>query len=1376
MKTLRAFTRCLFLAFGLQAFSLLLPAANIYWDPGVTGTWFTPNGWREGSATGALRGAPLDTDSAYIGTGHVTIGTGVLAANATLYVGYGASSSGTLVIEAGGVDWTTSNGYIGYSSGGSLGRAIVGGLMHIGSYLITGYSGTGYLDITSSGTVQAIDYLNFGHTAAGRGFANVEGTLDVGSYMLLGRQGQGTMDVASGGVVSISTYLDVGQSAGSVGLLNLAGSLSAGTYINIGGNGAGTVNVTPSGSMRATGTTSIGNGAGSRGTLDVAGTYVGNGEFRIGGSGTGTLMLRDGGSVRVGTGTITLAQAATGLLEIAGASAGAITGTNGTSPVTITGGAGSARVLFSHSDANYTFANNLAGSLAVEVNGGGLTTLTGSNNYTGGTIVRSGTLAGSTASIRGDSILVDGALLLDTPDAHSLTLTGTGAFNKLGAGSLTLTPASSFTGAFIVAAGAVTLSGAATLDNTRAVTLAFGGTLTGSLARTAGQTLSAAAGSAITGNVSFNNTTLALAPASPGAAAFSIGGNLTFADSTLKLGLFDASDSIIDIGGTVSIAGVNTIDLTLGMSGSYTLSGLGALAGSTITIDGAAQGGLRQTAFTTAAGADLLILFDADISRSLIWTGSASALWNVIDDNWTGSNNTKNYAALDTVIFDGVTDAANPANRTITLTQNTRVSDITVSGDADYTFDGAGGITSGTTIITASGSANLTGVTGKLNKSGAGTLTFENTGANNFVGGIEISGGAIVFNDVAQLGTATVGGGHAPISFTGSGGTFVGVLSGTGALAAEVSIAGAATATLDIADGTLELAAGVSGAGALEKTGDGTLTITGDAVHTGAVTITGGTLAAGGGNLRGASITNNAALALGVGDAGAVYSGAMTGTGAFFKIGTGALEVTGAITVDTVTISQGALAIKPAATLAAAAAFHIAPGAALHGTGAFSAPQLTNAGVIKVGRAANQAAQHGVMTFTGNYTGAAGAEIRLDMSFNANGAMEFDRFIINGNADGVTRLSLQEQPSAERLKGDTSLLPALGDMLTVTGSVAPDAFVHDGTVEFGGGQYRWDFSLNGGAGGWRTLVIEPASAFGMLDAAVLLIGRASFASIENRLLAARETNTGQKKHLWAAGLQRSENLGAVRYDHYETSPRADADTQGIQAGIDWFADRQGAFIFGLFVDYAKSDMHLPGRTTYSRATSTGYGMYGAWNIGGLHVDARLRLGSEKYNIGATRVAPFATTGYSWGGSFSAGYDIALGKTGKWRLEPAARFVYQEHNIEGATDAFGRHYDVDSANSRETRLGLRLSREGVWKNGLKCAPYIHAGWLYDFGGEGRLVVARETFNHNFGGGGAELGGGLLFELRRNITLQAGFAWFDTASTQGTTATAGIAIAW
>ncbi|MDR2674131.1 MAG: autotransporter domain-containing protein, partial [Opitutaceae bacterium] len=935
-----------------------------------------------------------------------------------------------------------------------------------------------------------------------------------------------------------------------------------------------------------------------------------------------------------------------------------------------------------------------------------------------------------------------------------------------GPGTLTLAVPTAFTGAVVVR-GALALDAGASLDTARSITLADGALFAGSLARASGRTL--AGSGTLTGSLSLSGATLAL---EPGHGPFTIGGDLDFASSTLALGLFANGDDIISVAGSFTASGANTIDLSYGMSGTYTLRGLAALDGSVITIGGASQigTGARQNAVSTASGGDLIIDFQADISRLLTWTGGSSALWNMADENWAGSGNTDQFASLDTVVFDGAADAANPANRLITLASGTvRVSGMTVSGDEDYTFGGAGGISSGTLIITEPDNPeNLAGATGGLIKSGAGTLTFANAGANNFAGGIQLSGGAIVFDDGAQLGAVAAGGGDAGIAFAASA-----TLAGAGTLGA-VSVAPAATASFAVDAGrSLTLASGLAGAGAVEKTGGGLLALDGDGGHAGGFTVSGGTLAARGAALRG-PVVNNAAVVLHEETADGAYAGSMTGSGVLLKTGAGRLALTGTIALDRVIIAGGGLGLVHAARLDAATAITLSRGVLLSGAGSFTTPAFTNAGAIRVGRAADPAGPHDVMTLHGNYSGSDG-EIHLDMSLNAAGVMEYDRFIINGDAAGVTHVTLQERPSADRLDGDTGLLPAFGDMLSVTGSTAPGAFVPAGVVEFGGGQYAWDPAAGNGAGGWATLVIEPASAIASLDAAALIIGKAAFGSLENRLLAARQTAAPREKQFWLAGFQRHEKLSTLRYDLHDAAPRADADTQGIQTGLDWMQKfPEYTFVFGFFADYAKSDLHLPRRTTASSVNSAGGGLYAMWEMEKWHVHAILRNARETFDIAAARAGTLETRGYSWGGLLAAGRDFQ--SAAGWRLEPEARLSYQMHNISDVTDSVGRRYVVESADSLEALASVRLAREFVIGNGVTLTPHLRAGWTCDFDGAGRMRVSGELFRNDFGDGGALVDFGLAAMLGRGVSAHLGGAWFRSKSTEGAHISAGFALAW
>lgn len=100
---------------------------------------------------------------------------------------------------------------------------------------------------------------------------------------------------------------------------------------------------------------------------------------------------------------------------------------------------------------------------------GGLTTtgagtliLTGDNAYTGGTTIATGTLqlgdGGTTGSIVGD-VIDDGALVFNRSDAvtYSGIISGTGTVTQAGAGTLTLTSDSTYTGGTTISAGTLQL-------------------------------------------------------------------------------------------------------------------------------------------------------------------------------------------------------------------------------------------------------------------------------------------------------------------------------------------------------------------------------------------------------------------------------------------------------------------------------------------------------------------------------------------------------------------------------------------------------------------------------------------------------------------------------------------------------------------------------------------------------------------------------------------------------------------------------------------------------------------------------------------------------------------------------------------------------
>ena len=116
-------------------------------------------------------------------------------------------------------------------------------------------------------------------------------------------------------------------------------------------------------------------------------------------------------------------------------------------------------------------------------------TLLGSNNYSGGTIVNGGTLAGTTASLQGD-ILDNANVTFDqsTTGTYSDTISGSGSVTKAGSGTVTLLGDNSYEGGTIITGGSlhgttVSLQGDIHIDASNA-NVTFDQTVTGIYSRT----------------------------------------------------------------------------------------------------------------------------------------------------------------------------------------------------------------------------------------------------------------------------------------------------------------------------------------------------------------------------------------------------------------------------------------------------------------------------------------------------------------------------------------------------------------------------------------------------------------------------------------------------------------------------------------------------------------------------------------------------------------------------------------------------------------------------------------------------------------------------------------------------------------------------
>lgn len=474
--------------------------------------------------TGTLTLTGVNT---YSGTTTVNAGTLAIAAGARIA---GNAVNAATLDNAGTIGGSvTNNGS--FTNTGSIGGALINnaGASATSSGTVTGAA-------TNAGTLVSTGTLGGGLTNSGT--AQVRGVLtgnvaNSGTLTLTGTTtGIATLDQSAGGIFNLGGF------ATTLGALSGAGSVSLGTAgLTVGGLGS---------------TTTFGGQISGSGGL----TKVGSGTLVLSGANA------YGGGTTISGGTLQLG---------AGGTSGSITG-----PVANNG------VLALNRSDMTTFASIISGSGMVVHSGTGTTTLTGANNYTGGTLVTRGRLFGNTASLQGLIQVDTGALIgfvQGTGGTFAGQLTGAGVFEKSGTGLLTLTGNSNgLTGATNVRGGELRVNGSLAGS---VVTLDAGTTLSGTgviggLVALSGSTV---APGTSPGTLSVaGNVTLAAGSTSVFEVSASGPSDLIIATGTARLG---GTAALVNLGGTYAF---NT-ELTLvqanggrtGTFDAFTTSGFGII-------------------------------------------------------------------------------------------------------------------------------------------------------------------------------------------------------------------------------------------------------------------------------------------------------------------------------------------------------------------------------------------------------------------------------------------------------------------------------------------------------------------------------------------------------------------------------------------------------------------------------------------------------------------------------------------------------------------------------------------------------------------------------------------------------------------------------
>jgi outer membrane autotransporter protein len=644
-----------------------------------------------------LTNAITDANSANDTSPNIILSGNVTTPGGTV-VPTGTASSSDPVNNPPGLAITTGTSTLTLNGAGTVWNAGT----YAGAFDVNG-TGSGGLTVSNGAQLvipdtAAVGFLSFNSgtlTITGSGSSVTTGDLAVG------RGGDAAITLTNGGQFT-TNLANIGECCGVTSATNITVLVDgAGTVWNAGffsaGGATNNVNVTVSNgaSIQATDGSGIGmNGPGSMlvtgagssfvivgsGTLEIGG-------FTFGGEGHGTLTISDGALVSAsavlmgvndpGT-TGALIVNTNGILEtgslspdeggatvefddgILRATASSTPGSaliSGFTPGDFAIGAGG--MFLDSNGFNVTASSVMSGVGGLTKQGAGTLTLTADNTYTGGTTISAGTLqlgdGGTSGGISGD-VTDNGTLAFDRSDSVSFggTVSGTGAVNQIGTGTIILTANNTYTGGTTISAGTLQLgtggtSGSISGDVTDNGTLAFdrsdgvsfGGTVsgTGAVNQIGTGTTILTASNTYTGGTTISAGTLQLGN---GGTSGSIPGDVTD-NGTLA---FDRSDSVT-FGGTISGtgtvtqtgAGVTVLNAANTYSGGSSVSG-GTLAvgdathasasigaGATSVADGATLGGYGTVAGAvtnagTIAVANALPLFAAEANGSFTIAGN----------------------------------------------------------------------------------------------------------------------------------------------------------------------------------------------------------------------------------------------------------------------------------------------------------------------------------------------------------------------------------------------------------------------------------------------------------------------------------------------------------------------------------------------------------------------------------------------------------------------------------------------------------------------------------------------------------------------------------------------------------------------------------
>ncbi|EAA9321106.1 autotransporter outer membrane beta-barrel domain-containing protein [Salmonella enterica] len=487
-----------------------------------------------------------------------------------------------------------------------------------------------------------------------------------------------------------------------------------------------------------------------------------------------------------------------------------------------------------------TFDNAISGSGQVDKSGDKMLTLSGANSYSGGTLISDGTLVASNVEALGTGDVTNDAVLeLNTDGTFDNVISGSGQVVKSGDETLTLSGSNTYTGGTLISGGTLVASnvealGSGDVTNNAVLELNTGGDFTnnisgsGQVVKSGDETLTLSGANSYTGGTTISGGTLIASNVE------ALGTGDVTDNATLEMNT--GGDFSNNIGGTGSV--VKSGDKTLTLSGTNTYTGGTTISGGTLvatSVDALGSGDVTDNAvleLNTGGTFDNVISGSGQVVKSGDGTLTLSGS-NTYTGGTTISGGTLVATNVDALGSGDVTDDATLELNTGGTFDNaiSGSGQVVKSGDKMLTLSGANSYTDGTLIsggtlvatnLEALGTGDVTNNatlelntggdftnnisgSGQVVKSGDETLTL--SGSNTYTGGTLISSGTLVATGVEALGSGDVTD-NATLELS-TGGDFDNAISGSGQVVKSgdktLTLSGSNTYTggTTINDGTL---------------------------------------------------------------------------------------------------------------------------------------------------------------------------------------------------------------------------------------------------------------------------------------------------------------------------------------------------------------------------------------------------------------------------------------------------------------------------------------------------------------------------------------------------------------------------------------------